>query len=667
MKAVLRGMVFWYQLDFLGGNMKFKIIIFSILFVLGCLFLGSCDHGSNSMPERPQMMYTVSIIRPEHGTLEAVPSRASQGTEVVLVVNPDPGYILKEGALLQNGASIGATRFDMPGRNTFISVEYTPVPEGNHTVTIDPVSNGYMIAVPQYGPPGRDVHITVRPNPGYVLEEGTLTLSDGRRLSDSSYAFSLGGENVRVRGSFISESAGILLDKGKEALSAGDYTNAVHQFEAAYVKDKENPEIIFYSSLATLAAIATDTNVRNLVKNRLGLSRYPATLGELTSKDWLTSYGGVYLPGMSGPAGFQNHYLFQNNGGGTTPTLKLFKIMVWVCFIDKNKSGWNDLLDDSLCYVFGDSFEAVVKRIESMDPHQRITLDDPDIIKNLGLDSLFDAGDSIGRTELDAAVALLRLCKASLEWLSAYDWETDVNYYPYDLERSFNEIAYEAIHRFEARMVDPHKMDLNILERILPLKNNFLKPRNNEMMSRSKNDFTRAVGILNAAWEYYADTGNAVSPKIRDKMNEYRWIGEGLSKLHSAVEEDGTIYYSLTKPLENAWPTESEAQYGININKLFIHGQFSIDRLLATETGGRSPKFFGFVNSDEQNGFVITNINQLAQYNAFGFQINLEPLKEVFIKGFDSYGDNEWLHTLFADFLFNRSNTAGIYAWYHRR
>jgi hypothetical protein len=646
--------------------MKYKIIV-STLFAVGCLFFGSCDHGNNSMPERPQMMYTVSIIRPDHGTLGAVPSRASQGTEVILLVNPDPGYILKEGALLQNGASLGATRFDMPGRNTFISAEYTPVPAGNRTVTIDPVSHGYMIAVPQYGPPGRDVRITVMPNPGYVLEGGALALSDGRVLSSSSYTFSLGGENIRVRGNFIPESAGTLLDKGKEALSAGDYTNAVRLFEAAYARDKENPEIIFYSSFASLAGIATDTNVRNLVKNRLGLSRYPATLGELTGKEWLTSYGGVYLPGMSGPAGFQNHYLFQNNGGGTSPTLKLFKIMVWVCFIDKNKSGWNDFLDDTLYYVFGDSFEALAKRIESVAPNQRIILDDPDIIKNLGLDSLFDAGDSIGRTELDAVVALLRLCKASLEWLSAYDWETDVNYYPYDLERTFNEIAYEAIHRFEARMVDPHKMDINVLERILPLKNNFLKNRNNGMMPKAKNDFTRAVGILNAAWEYYADTGNAVSRKMRDKMNEYQWIGEGLNKLQSAVEEDKIFYFSPIKPPGNTWPAESEAQYGVNINKLFIPGQFSIDRLLVTETGGRSPKFFGFVNSDEQNGFVITNINQLAQYNAFGFQLNMGPLKEVFVKGFDGYGDNEWLHTLFADSLFNRSNTAGIYAWYHKR
>jgi hypothetical protein len=348
--------------------------------------------------------------------------------------------------------------------------------------------------------------------------------------------------------------------------------------------------------------------------------------------------------------------------------------MVWVCFIDKNKSGWNDLLDDSLYYIFGDSFEAVAKRVESMDPDQRIILDDPNIIKNLGLNTLFDTGDSIGRTELEAVIGLLRFCKASLEWFSAYDWETDVNYYPYDLDLSFNDIAYEAIHRFEARMVEPHKMDVNVLERILPLKNNFLKDRNNGMMPRSRNDFSRAVGILNAAWKYYSDAGNPVSQKMKDRMNEYQWIGDGLTRLKAAMEEDGIFYFSpLIRsgntwiPPGNIWPAELDAQYGVSINKLFIPGQLSIDRLIITETGGRSPKFFGFVNSGEQNGSIITDINQFAQYNAFGFQLNIGLLKEVFVKGFSGYEDNEWFHTLFTDFLLNRSNAVGIYTWYHKR
>jgi hypothetical protein len=150
-------------------------------------------------------------------------------------------------------------------------------------------------------------------------------------------------------------------------------------------------------------------------------------------------------------------------------------------------------------------------------------------------------------------------------------------------------------------------------------------------------------------------------------MNEYRWIGDGLTKLKSALEDGGIFYYSPRIPLGNIWPDESQGQYGISINKLFTSGQLSIDRLIITEAGGRSPKFFGFTNSNRQNGFVITDINQFAQYNAFGLQLNMSPLREVFVKGFDSYGDNEWLHTLFTDFLFTRSNAAGIYTWYHKR
>jgi hypothetical protein len=204
---------------------------------------------------------------------------------------------------------------------------------------------------------------------------------------------------------------------------------------------------------------------------------------------------------------------------------------------------------------------------------------------------------------------------------------------------------------------------------MLPLKNQFLKDRNNGMMSKARADLDSAVDTLLAASNYFYVSGNAQLPQaVKDKLNDYQWINGGnglLTQLKKALDGEGDFYYSTTAPAGTAWYTSGTAEYGVNINKLFTPGQLAVDKFLNAEIGGKSPVFFGFASGDTVNGTEITAQSQFTDYSNVGLQFNFIPIKEVFVKGFESYGDKDWFHKLYADALLTQDNGQKLYRLYH--
>ena len=79
------------------------------------------------------------------------------------------------------------------------------------------------------------------------------------------------------------------LKEAKDALLADDYDTAVAKFQTAYKKNPSDENKIYYA-LTELATLSTDKEVADIIKNKLGVTDYPATLNALLSTDWFKEY-----------------------------------------------------------------------------------------------------------------------------------------------------------------------------------------------------------------------------------------------------------------------------------------------------------------------------------------------------------------------------------------
>jgi hypothetical protein len=662
--------------------MKLKANILTTYLVCLLLFLSSCGSPFEPVPpEKEVLYYSVDVHNNiSNGTIRAVPDRGVPGTEISLRVNPAYGYVLGTRGLIIGGAATDNQTFDMPGTNVIVNAVFVSAPPGISAVHIEEPRNGYVSAVPQSGPPGAEVELRIRPDAGYGLKAGSLKIN-GASIetlagydSDKPFAFILGGQHVSVTAEFENKGDSDLVSIGEQALAAGDFDGAAAYFEAAYAKNRDNPRAIFYSSLGKLFSIVVSTDVRNIMINRVGHSVWPGSLNTLFSYDWMTLYlenpGAepedevmVRRPSIGQPGNFVIEPLYAKAmQGSSKATLMLYEVQCFAQLIYKNPNGWNDLVDDSLRDFLGNEFESAARRAATLPYGQRIALSE-DIIEALNLDGYMLPGETLGREELDALFGAFRLVKGATEWLGAYDLETDTSFFSFDYTEDLGFFLNETVTKFNARMAD---QDVNLLMKILPLKNFFLKDRRNGRMARAKRDLTDGAEALATAWDYYHRPGSPVSPGLLAKIDEYPWIGGGINQLKTALDTGGTFYFPTEKPRAgDNWVTASSARYGVNMDKVFTPGLLDIDKLLITDKGKKAPQIYGFASPSAPNGVALTSREQFSQYVYYGFALNANTLNSVFDKGFTQYQDRVWLQDVFsfcAPFPLGRE----IYDWYQK-
>jgi hypothetical protein len=237
------------------------------------------------------------------------------------------------------------------------------------------------------------------------------------------------------------------------------------------------------------------------------------------------------------------------------------------------------------------------------------------VLKALGLWDVFEGDVEIGRAELDLLFSAFRVLKASLQWISAYDWNTDVSF----LKTEWKDLA--------------DRIDL-LVPQNLPFRNNFLKDRNNGRMNLSKASYILAIETAIGAYDsMIGDTGH-LPPAALDVLNELRWLKEGLAQLKTAIT-GGTVFYVKEGSGASYYNDESGAEFGIDLGKFFTAGQLDIDKLISNEGAGnaKAPKFFGMPNED--TGVPITSAAQFDQYDMIGFEFDTARLQEIFIYGFE--------------------------------
>jgi hypothetical protein len=345
------------------------------------------------------------------------------------------------------------------------------------------------------------------------------------------------------------------------------------------------------------------------------------------------------FPGMDVPSWFGNTNTYKDSL--TTTSLKTwstFSMLTYVNLIDKNTSGLNTLLDELLSGVFGADFEAVYERAGTMTGYvtlKKSTLD------AFGISDIYEGGEvSVGKAELNVLFAALRFVKASLEWVAAYDWNTDVNFL-----------------RNGPLWDDWSKLGSNKPAN-LPLRNNFLKDRNNGNMAKSKADFNRAIDDSTAAYNLWIGGSSNLPQGYKDTLNDYKWVKDGLDKLKTAINGNGRFYVkeSSGASYDNS---AANALFGIDFGKFFTPGYLSIDKWLESENvagKGTAPVFYGYMSG------VWTKLSDKAQFSSYewiGLRIKTAALKEVVVTGANDMKDEIELQFLPPDFA------AGVWDWYH--
>ncbi|MDR1326723.1 MAG: Ig-like domain-containing protein [Treponema sp.] len=318
------------------------------------------------------------------------------------------------------------------------------------------------------------------------------------------------------------------------------------------------------------------------------------------------------MPGLPVPEWFKDTNAYKDSlsmpHGFKTPGT--WELLLMANLLDKNSSGLNSALDDVLSSVFGTVFEDAVARANLLDYTTSFKVDE-DTLDLLGVRDLFEGDVNIGKAELDLLFSAMRVLKASLQWVSAYDWDTDL---------SFLKTEWKGLDGSIDKLSPAN----------LPFRNNFMKDRNNGRMADSKASYSTAIETAIAAYESMITT-NHLPQGVVDELKKYDWIKDGLSKLKTAINDGSTFYLKVGSGATYS-NDSTNALFGVNLGKFFTPGQFAIDKLITAD--GNAPKFFGM--KDGQNTAIAAK-DQIKGFEMIGFEFKTTSLKEVFVYGFDYY------------------------------
>jgi hypothetical protein len=597
-----------------------------------------------------QMTYNVRVFpAPVHGTLRLSDDYVSGGTYITIYANPEPGYILKE--IVLQSANGNPSTVNTPGpkyatpinTHNAITAVFEPKGAGVYTVSVDPdIENGLIFPERLSEVNGAVLRINIIPGEGHDLAEGSLkvtAVSDGRLIAAPAslpYTFTLPAEDVMIEAEFEKLSPETFKARAWKYLSAGQYDTAAALYESAYQRNRDDPDLILYSTIALLGNILIDPDVRSLLST-LSFNTIPSTLEDWVCDDlywtgaesqrWYTEYAAtIYTPedavlpkinnrisGFVTP--FGDFEFSQQPGrdhlatGDTRITREKFKNLMFWIMISSYNSGFNPFLERVNRYVFGEKFDEALARAVDLPADAQVPLNSR-LKEQFELDELYGPGDTtIGKPELDYIIGTLLAVRGVFEYLSAYDWTIDLR--PWLMTEIKVNDGLDAIleKMFKLQESDQsHKgywKDPATVAKILPLKNTFLQVRNTRALGRAQADISQALTMMNAAMDYWfgAGAGNTGRFTAEARVSR-RWIRGGLSQAKTVIN-GGVFYFPGRLPTgaeaENGvlWPVADDditsygaKVYGVNTAVFFTPGVFTLSNWFITELGGRAPSLY---------------------------------------------------------------------------
>jgi hypothetical protein len=706
-----------------------------ILSLFAIFVFASCPNISMS-ELNAKSVYTVRIYpTPEYGEIKLSEYYVVAADWITVYVNPDLGYILKQGGLKsfnEDAQDLMGKTFQLQnnhyqtqiGSNTRITADFEPAPPGIFSIHVDNgLKNGIIFSNPLAAVPGDTVTLTLIPDPGFGLKTGTLFVNNEQLPDSPPYTFNMPTGHVKVQAEFETKDFSELKASAWDYLTVKQYDTAAGFYEEAWKKNHEDPEAIFYSSIAKLASLLINPDVRTII-NSLHMQN-PGTLddwicdGYSEGQKWWTNYTGTYSIGTTNYTGKDTLLptISPANWGFVSPysdfpisqlkpiNTQTFKNHLFWGLIASYTNGFNPLIENLLQDVFGSSFESAAVRAASFPAQGKVELH-PGLKSRFGLEDYYGPGTTyVGKAEIDYIFGILKVLKAAVEYLSAYDWAIELRNWlitAIDTDDNFDAILQKML-----LLSDPISgarknlwQDYSTVIRMLPFRNNFLRTRNASALSRAKSDFIKALGMINASMSHWygTDNGSGSSPWSSAAAAKNNWVKNGIAHAKTAIEGNGIFYFPNKIPdtligTEWVWPspgwdwpnsstpdTTDVKIYGLNMEKFFSPGVFMLQNIFATEMGGEAPQLWQiewYEDKAENYTAVYTGNKKIvsdpierrgrqndvsgvnnAPYGKFSFMLNTRYLKEVFPHGFETYvsikdgsivptGDQELLSEIF--------------------
>ena len=613
------------------------------------LFLILISCSNISMPEIARnTSYSVRIYpAPEHGLIKLSDYYVTADDWITVYVNPDTGYTLKQDSLKsfnEDANDLTGTTLRLSGakyqtqirNNRRITAEFEPVPEGTYSVHIDSgLKNGVVFSNPLSGPAGTPVALILVPEPGYDLKTGTLFVN-GMALSDTPpYSFIMPSENAEIQAQFEVKNFDQLKQSARNYLNARQYDTAAAFYEEAWKKNPRDPEAIFYSSIAKLAGLLIDPDVRKIISSFH--MNTPGTLddwicdGYTEGEKWRRTYAGTYTIGTNNFEGRDVRLPVLNpaHWGFVTPYsdfavshepyhIQTFKNHLFWGLIASYTGGFNSLFENIQRDIFSKEFDAAAKRAASFPAAGKTELH-PRLKDLFELEEYYGPGTSyVGKAELDYIFGILEVIRAAVEYFSVYNWTIELRDWliteilPTD---DFDDVLHK-LFLLSDQMSGARKelwQDYLTVIRMLPFRNNFLRVRNASKMAQAKSSFIKGIGMMNVSMAYWygtVDNGGGTTRWTSEAAGKNNWIKNGIASAKTAIDTNGVFYFpgKIPDTLVDGewvhpspgwdWPNASTPDspdvriYGLSMEKFFTPGIFSLQNIFMTEMGGEAPQLW---------------------------------------------------------------------------
>jgi hypothetical protein len=127
-------------------------------------------------------VYSITVAAMTNGTVVPDKSKAAEDETVTLTVTPDAGYRLVAGSLKRDGTVITGETFKMPADDIVITADFEEV----FSITVAAMTNGTVVPDKSKAAEGETVTLTVTPDAGYKLVDGSLKY-DGTAITGESF------------------------------------------------------------------------------------------------------------------------------------------------------------------------------------------------------------------------------------------------------------------------------------------------------------------------------------------------------------------------------------------------------------------------------------------------------------------------------------------------
>jgi len=655
-----------------------------IIFLLGLILLCLWSCGDITLPEvSGKIVYEVRVHpTPKNGFLRLSESKVPRSTYVTIYANPAPGYIL-QGLSLQNESdtsnpspvNVSTPLYSIEiTSHMAITATFVPKDPAKFTISIDPNLSGGIIYPERYWDSGNvipapsmsessgtKIKLTILPEPGLDIAGGSLKVkgvTSGREVNVSSempYIFALPSEDVIVEARFEELQPQDLKERAWKYLEVGEYDTAAELYEAAWKQDKNDPELIFYSTFGLLGNLLIDYDVRSLLGyGSLYFSPVPGNINDWVcdnvywtgTNKWYKEYAAtVYTPKDANLPQFYNRFsgfikpfgdspIAQEPGPGHldpdkawVDTREKFCNYIFWALISSYRSGFNPFIEKVNRYVFGKKFDEALARAQTFPADANVRLN-PRLLDRFNLDDIYAPDGNgkyfIGKPELEYIFGNLLAVRAIFDYLSAYDLSIELRNWLMDYvywNQGINEILRQM---FDLQNHPNHKYlwkDPGTVTQMLPLKNNFLRIRDVRGITKAKDGIIQALDMTNYAMDYwYGSSGNTARFSVNAK-GERQWVKQAWAQAKAAMEgrNNGIFYFTSWFPRTMAgssWPNASSGEfhpdihdgeiiggedgievkknriYGVNVSKFFTPEAFTLTNLFTTDLGGTAPSLY---------------------------------------------------------------------------